>query len=43
MLQMAAVAVLERVRVKAPEMLADGQVRQGVIPVEIEAMVSRDN
>ena len=40
---MVAVAVLERVRVKAQEMLADGQVRQEVIPVEIEAMVSRDN
>lgn len=39
---MVAVAVLARVRVKVQEMLADGQVRQVVIPVEIEAMVNRD-
>jgi hypothetical protein len=41
-LQMVAVAVLERVQVKVQEMQVDGQVRQVVIPVEIEAMVNRD-
>ena len=41
-LQMVAVAVLERVQVKVQEMQVDGQVRQVVIPVEIEAMVDRD-
>lgn len=41
-LQMVAVAVLERVQVKVQEMQVDGQVRQVVIPVEIEVMVNRD-
>ena len=39
---MVAVAVLERLQVKVQEMQVDGQVRQVVIPVEIEAMVNRD-